>query len=161
MTTQEKQEFINEMIADITNQKFMQTIEGKISTYSEDTREVINDLIESSFAVEDMIDFITAFDEETFRKYYADYVGIGEEYGYNCVDEFIQEFSIEDLDHFSDAYKGEYLSFKKFAIEMFDDIHLHEIPENLHYYIDYDKWAQDLSYDYLMTDSGHIFSRDF
>jgi antirestriction protein len=161
MTTQEKQEFINEMIADAINDQKMKTTEGIMSTYSEETQELINELIESSYAVEDMIDFIKAFDEETFRKYYEQYVELGEAYGYTAVDEFIQEFSIDELDNFSESYHGEYLSFKQFATDQFDELYLHQIPENLQYYIDYDKWAQDLSYDYLMTDSGHIFNRNF
>ena len=61
---------------------------------------------------------------------------------------------------FEEAYQGEYNSMTDFAEELFDELYLHEIPEHLHYYIDYEKFARDLecSGDYYITSNGYVFA---
>lgn len=56
-----------------------------------------------------------------------------------------------------DCYVGKYDSFKDFAEEIFKEAH--DIPEDLVQYIDWDYVAQEVGYDYDMTDSGYVFSR--
>lgn len=62
------------------------------------------------------------------------------------------------LDGFEEAYQGEYRSEKDFAEELFDEVYLHEVPEHVRFYIDYERFARDLFCgDYFMTDGGHVF----
>ncbi len=54
--------------------------------------------------------------------------------------------NLVDLDEFEEAYCGKHDSFLDYATELFDDCYAFEIPENLRYYIDYEKFARDLLY---------------
>ncbi|MFH1918708.1 MAG: antirestriction protein ArdA [Planctomycetota bacterium] len=45
---------------------------------------------------------------------------------------------------FQDAYCGEWESEVAYAEELFDECYAHDIPENLRYYVDYEKFARDL-----------------
>lgn len=63
---------------------------------------------------------------------------------------------------FEEAYCGEYDSFKDYATELFDECYLHEVPESIRFYIDYDAFARDLTIGdyYHDTDSNgktHVF----
>lgn len=49
-----------------------------------------------------------------------------------------------DPSGFEDAYQGTWSAFEAFAEELFDDVYLHEVPEHVQSYIDYDKFARDL-----------------
>lgn len=55
-----------------------------------------------------MLKFIDENTEEQFQEYYEQYVELGEATGYEAVDAFIKQNDISDLDHFVDAYLGEY-----------------------------------------------------
>jgi len=52
------------------------------------------------------------------------------------------EQALEKLDEPS-IYQGD---LKEAATELFDECYLHAIPENLQFYIDYDKFARDCQY---------------
>ncbi|MHC4398936.1 MAG: antirestriction protein ArdA [Planctomycetota bacterium] len=45
---------------------------------------------------------------------------------------------------FQEAYCGEWDSEEAYAEELFDELYAHDIPENLRFYIDYEKFARDL-----------------
>lgn len=62
-------------------------------------------------------------------------------------------------DNFEEAYLGKWDSFRDFAESEFNELYMHDIPEHLQSYIDYDKVERDLSYDYYESD-GHIFRTD-
>ena len=77
---------------------------------------------------------------------YADYVGL----------------DYATIEGFEDSYRGEWESFKDYAIELFNECYLNEIPESMRFYIDYEAFASDLEMDYH-HDRGsdgqtHIFS---
>lgn len=72
-----------------------------------------------------------------------------DEHGIYIVRAFLENWSIEDLDHISDAYYGEYDSFSEFAEQLADDTMLVDVyPEHIKDYFDYKKWEEGLSYDY-------------
>ena len=48
------------------------------------------------------------------------------------------------LSMLEDDYHGEYRSEKDFAESLFDDCYIHEIPEHLRFYIDYESFARDI-----------------
>ena len=81
------------------------TTETKVQLQVE-TEDFITHLVENSFSVDDIYDFIAEYGEDKFINYYEEYVEIGEEYSYGAVDDFIEEFGIESLSGFQDAYVG-------------------------------------------------------
>ena len=126
-------------------------------SYSIETEEKILELVENSYAIEDIHDFISEHSESDFLKYYEEYVELGESYDYAAVDEYIQEIGIDYLDSFTDSYRGQYSNFEEYAEEFFNDNYAHEIPDPLRFYIDIEAFAHDLKYDYTVTDSGFVF----
>lgn len=64
------------------------------------------------------------------------------------------------ISSFQDDYQGYQDGFNPqldFAEQLFDECYLHDVPESIQYYIDYQKFANDLFMgDYWETD-GHVF----
>lgn len=67
-----------------------------------------------------------------------------------------------NLDKFEEAYRGSFGCFRNFAVEIFDEWWLQELPESVRSYIDYNAFARDLeaSGDY-MYDNGYVFDTCF
>jgi len=126
------------------------------TTYSKETLELLEDVVSESEAKE----FIETHGEQAFVDHYETYVSLFDQYQIDAIDAFIETFSIEDIDHFSDAYYGEYESGAEFAEEFARDIG--EIPRNLPSWIEID-WQEsweNLSYDFY-EENGYIFSANF
>lgn len=80
-------------------------------TLEASTVETIDQLLEHQYDLGCMLEFIDEHNEKDFRFFYDDYVRLGEEYGYEAVDAFINEVAdVDDLDRFESAYIGEYSS---------------------------------------------------
>lgn len=66
-----------------------------------------------------------------------------------------------DISTFQDAYCGEYESELAYAEEIFDECYLHNAPESVRYYIDYEKFSNDLFINDNYSEEGengyHIF----
>ncbi len=84
----------------------------------------------------------------------------GEAYAYYARD-VGEDYANEE--NFEEAYCGAYESFREYSDQLFDDGYLGDIPEKIRYYIDYQKFADDLIYsgDYF-TEKGekgdvHVF----
>ena len=73
-----------------------------------------------------------------------------DEHGIAIVNGFIENWSIEDLEHIEDAYYGEYDSFKDFAGQLAEDTieGLSDNNSTLARYFDWEAWERDLSHDY-------------
>ena len=87
-----------------------------------------------------------------------------EEHGKEQINAFLTLYSVEDLEHFEDSYIGEYDSFLDYATNIFDECYLHNVPENVALYIDYEKFARDLNHDYNSVDSTNgvfVFSSNW
>jgi len=98
--------------------------------YSQETVTKIEELLEDSYCLEDIVEFIDENSEEDFRKYYEDYVTIGEEYSYGAVDAFIEEFGLYTLTTtaFEDAYRGLYDSKADYAEQYVTDCYSVDLP---------------------------------
>ena len=78
-----------------------------------------------------------------------------DEHGADVVHGFLENWSVEDLDHVGDAYYGQYDSFRDFA-----ENHAHETIEGLDgdstlaRYFDYEAWERDLSHDFYEADGN-------
>ena len=126
------------------------------TTYSKETLELLEDVVSEGEAKE----FIETHGEQAFIDHYETYVALFDQYQIDAIDAFIETFSIEDIDHFQDAYYGEYESGAEFAEEFARDIG--EIPRNLPSWIEID-WQEsweNLSYDFY-EENGYIFSANF
>ena len=98
--------------------------------YSQETVDKIEELLADSYALEDIVEFIDANSEADFRSYYQNYVEIGEEYSYEAVDAFIDQFGIHSLvgDNFQDAYRGQYDCKADYAEQYTSDVYSVEVP---------------------------------
>jgi hypothetical protein len=127
----------------------------------ESTQEYIKQLVEESYYEPDMWVFINEHGEDNFVKYYEEFVSTGEKINdYDAVDAFVEEFGLDNLQHFEDAYNGEWSDFNSFAENFFDEVYGHMVPEEISNYIDYDAFANDLKYDYLFN-SNYVFYHNF
>ena len=62
-----------------------------------------------------------------------------------------------DISNIEDAYQGEYDDWTDFAYRLMEDTgELNSIPESLRSYFDYEKFGNDLSYDFFES-NGHFF----
>lgn len=83
----------------------------------------------------------------------------------NSVDEgavaaYIDDRGSWDRSDFEDAFCGEYDSEVAYAEELFDECYLHDVPENVRYYIDYEKFARDLFISDYYYANGYVFRRN-
>ena len=56
--------------------------------------------------------------------------------------------SYASIEGFEDSYCGEWESFEDYAEQLFDECYLHEVPESIRFYIDYEAFTRDLAMDY-------------
>lgn len=63
-----------------------------------------------------------------------------------------------DISAIEDQYYGQYDSFDDFVYAFVDDTcALEGMPEHLQSYFDYEKYGRDLSYDFSISNDGHVF----
>lgn len=120
-----------------------------------------NELIEY-YGEEDINKFIEVFGEKILTHYdEIKHKVLKCNVEYQVLKDFIDNFSIHDLELFSDSFQGIYEDFLSFAREIFNDTYLYKIPEAIKYYIDYQKYANDLQYDFVFCDkSGAVFNKN-
>ena len=82
-----------------------------------------------------------------------------EEHGADEINAFLSNYSVEDLDSFSNMFVGEYSSFSEYAEQIADDTILIDCPEHIKSYFDYEKFERDLSFDDTEIDApnGNVF----
>lgn len=74
---------------------------------------------------------------------------------------FVSLWDVDSADHAAEAYVGDFASDEEFAEEWVDMCgYLDQVPENLRWYFDYEKFARDLMMDYCEED-GHYFSHNW
>ena len=126
------------------------------TTYSKETLELLEDVVDETEAKE----FIETHGEQAFIDHYETYVSLFDHYQINAIDAFIETFSIEDIDHFSDSYYGEYESGADFAEQFANDTgYIHrDLPSWIE--IDWQESWENLSYDFY-EENGYIFNANF
>ena len=127
--------------------------------YSQETVDVIEELIADSYALEDIVDFIDKYSEAEFRNHYQIYVETGEEYSYEAVDAFIEEFGLHSLvgDHFQNSYRGQYDSKADYAESYVSDCYVVDLPSFLE--IDWEASFNNL--DVVFSKDGYVFDNQF
>jgi hypothetical protein len=122
----------------------------------EATVDFIKDLVEQSYYDEDMYIFIGEHGEDTFVQYYEEYVQFGESYNYRAVDTFIEEFGIDNLSSFEDAYRGEWESKADYAENFVTDCYSVDFPAFIE--IDWENTFDNLDSVYV---NGFVFDTKF
>ena len=127
----------------------------------EETQELLDEYNETyDWSYNDMVDFIKKYGEEEFREYYMQYSSLIDDYGQGLVDEYIEYYFLDAIDHFEDAYSGEYQSGADFAEQLASDCGyiLRDFPSWIE--IDWQAtWDNALSYDYteiVNPDTNHV-----
>lgn len=131
-------------------------------TLNTETVEKIDELLDESYALDDMLEFIDEHNESDFVAHYEEYVRCGEAIGYEAVDALIQEMGdvsyIEDCD---ERYQGCFHSEGDFAESFYDEMG-YSIPDGI--VVDWDAtWETSLRYDFTCCSDGsnyrpyHIF----
>ena len=82
-----------------------------------------------------------------------------DEHGADVVQAFLENWSIEDLDHVGDAYYGKYDNFTEFAEQLahetIEGLNENHTDSTLARYFDWQAWERDLSYDYHEADGDN------
>ena len=78
---------------------------------------------------------------------------------FNSINAFLSFNDVSCLSEFDEAFQGEWSSFREYSDNMFDELYLHDVPEHIQNYIDYESFMHDLKYDYYEVDNpaGGVF----
>ena len=128
---------------------------------SQKALDYITELVEGTYALDDILQFITEYNSDDFINYYVDYVEQGDKVGFDVVDAFLEVNNISDVAMVEEVYIGEYESEADFAENYYNDIM--DVPDAL--VIDWkETFYQSLSYDYDYVKGhmkGYVFRHDF
>jgi len=133
----------------------------EMTEYNDETKELIDELVDDGNELEVLEDFIKEHGETYFLTYIEDYLQAIDEYNEEVVESFLEIFDIDSIGSLSDAYMGQYDSGAEFAQNIAEDCG--DIPRNMSSWIEIDWKASwdNLSYDYTEGSGGHIFSQNF
>ena len=132
----------------------------EMNDYNEETQELIDELVAEGNEVEILNDFIKEHGESNFNDYIEEYLQAVDCHGEDAVAAFLDNFNIEDINNFNDAYQGQWDSGAEFAQNLAEDCC--EVPRDMSSWIEIDWKAswENLSYDYFESD-GYVFSQNF
>ena len=133
------------------------------TSYSEETQTAIEEFLENSFGwdEDELVDFVERFGEEKFKLYFEEYADMVDDIGIDVVEAFLDVFDIDNISSCRDAYQGCYENGAEFAQNLAEDCG--DVPRHMSSWIEIDWKASwdNLSYDYVESDNGHIFSQNF
>ena len=133
----------------------------EMTEYSEETQELIDELVDDGNELEVLEDFIKEHGESHFQSYIEDYLQAIDQYDEEVVESFLEIFDIDSIGSLSDAYMGQYESGAEFAQQLAEDCC--EVPREMSSWIEIDWKASwdNLDYDYTEGSGGHIFSQNW
>lgn len=135
------------------------TVENYQEVLIESVVEQIQYLVdEESMELNDIIDFINQYNTDVFMERYEEYVDCGEEFSYDAVDAFIEEFGIHTFSHdaFHDSYRGQYDSKADYAYAYVSDCYSIELPGFVE--IDWEATFDNMEESFC---NGFVFSNQF
>lgn len=130
-------------------------------TLRPETVELIDNLLEDNYALDDMLEFIDEKGEDNFIPFYEEYCRCGEEIGYEVVDALIEEMGcMSYIEGCDERYRGCYESVGDYAQQLCDDLG-YSVPDFV--VVDWEAtWEQSLRYDHTACEVGyrqvHIFT---
>ena len=133
------------------------------TSYSEETQTQIEEFLENTFGwdEDELVAFVERFGEEKFKLYFEEYADMVDDIGIGVVESFLDVFDIDSISSCRDAYMGCYESGAEFAQQIAEDCG--DVPRDMPSWIEIDWKASwdNLSYDYVESNDGHIFSQNF
>ncbi len=125
-------------------------------TLAADTVSKIEELIDDSYALDDILEFIDNHNESDFVAYYEEYVRCGDAIGYEAVDALISELGdvsyIEDCD---ERYQGFFDNEAEFAEHYHNEMGDY-VPDGI--VVDWEAtWETNLRYDFTACDDGSTY----
>ncbi len=133
------------------------------TSYSEETQTQIEEFLENTFGwdEDELVAFVERFGEEKFKLYFEEYADMVDDIGIGVVEAFLDVFDIDSISSCRDAYMGCYESGAEFAQQIAEDCG--DVPRDMPSWIEIDWKASwdNLSYDYVESNDGHIFSQNF
>lgn len=126
-----------------------------------DTVSKIDELLDESYCLEDMLEFIDEYNEKAFVNVYEEYCRCGEAIGYEAVDALAAENGIDNIEDCDERYVGFFDNEADFAEYYYNDMGDY-VPDGI--VVDWEAtWEQNLRYDFTSCDDGssykscHIF----
>ena len=133
------------------------------TSYSEETQTQIEEFLDNTFGwdEDELVAIIERFGEEKFKLYFEEYADMVDDIGIDVVEAFLDVFDIDSISSCRDAYQGKFDSGAEFAQQTAEDCG--DVPRNMPSWIEIDWKASwdNLDYDYVESDNGHIFSQNF
>jgi len=124
-------------------------------TLSAVTVEKIEELLEDSYDLNAILEFIDEHSEDDFDAHYEEYVRCGEAIGYEAVDAYISECGIDSIEDCDDRYQGHYQSTADFAEEFVTEMG-YDIPSLI--VVDWEAtWDRNLYYDFTACNDGSTY----
>jgi len=124
-------------------------------TLSAVTVEKIEELLEDSYDLNAILEFIDENSEDDFDAHYEEYVRCGEAIGYEAVDAYISECGIDSIEDCDDRYQGHYQSTADFAEEFVTEMG-YDIPSLV--VVDWEAtWDRNLYYDFTACNDGSTY----
>ena len=133
------------------------------TSYSEETQTQIEEFLENTFGwdEDELVAFIEEHGEENFKLYFEDYANMVDDIGLDITEAYLENFDIDCVSSCRDAYQGRYDSGAEFAQNLAEDCG--DVPRGMSSWIEIDWEAswENLTYDYVESTDGHIFSQNF
>jgi len=119
-----------------------------------ETVEKIEELLEDSYALDDILEFIDNHNESDFVAYYEEYCRCGEAIGYEAVDALIAEMGdVSYVEECDERYRGQFDSTADYAEQFYNDVY-GEVPSML--VVDWEAtWESSLRYDMTACEVGY------
>jgi len=129
-------------------------------TMTDSITELFEELVADGNDADDLQAFIDKYGKSEFSDYIEEYLQAIDESSEEAVEAFLDNFNIEDIGYFTDAYQGQWDSGAEFAQNLAEDCC--EVPRDMSGWIEIDWKAswENLSYDYFEC-NGYIFSQNF
>ena len=134
----------------------------EMNEYNEETKELIDELVDDGNELDVLEDFIKEHGESYFQSYIEDYLQAIDDYDEEVVESFLEIFDIDSIGSLSDSYQGQFDSGAEFAEQLARDC-CDIRDEHISSWIEIDWKASwdNLDYDYTEGSGGHIFSQNF
>ena len=130
--------------------------------YQEEIEDLVSGLMDGDFIKDQIIEFLDSGNYSTCDlEHFREYRRMCDEYDQDAVDAFCEDFYIDSIEHFEEAYQGIYDSGADFAEQLVDDCYgMRDFPTWVQ--IDWEaSWDHALSYDYSITEDGYVFCNNF
>lgn len=113
------------------------------------------------YPLDDVRDFVETHGVKAMLEgHYETWAEFDDCYDQEAIEAFVEEFGIENVAHFEDAYHGQYEGEADFAEAFYSDTESTQLPEWV--VIDWQaSFDRNLYYDFTVTENGYVFANHF